>query len=130
MAAVVSVCIVSVYRIPKLHGLSLADAPWSDADATIWSIVEVCVAIACACAITYRPLFNWLFGLHVSAAGSGPSGQSSKPSSANISYPKPHGKGWEDIDSNVYKMKGISPVKEVSVISAESESRLTGGEWD
>ncbi len=121
---------MSIYRIPELQGLSLADAPWSDADATIWSIVEVCVAIACACAITYRPLFNWVFGLHVQDVGSGPCGQSSKPSSANISYPKSHGKGWEDIDSNVFKMKGIPTLEEVSVKSAESESWLRGGEWD
>ena len=113
-----------------LHGLSLADAPWSDADATIWSTVEVCVAIACACAITYRPLFNWVFGLHVSAVASEPSGQSSKPSAANISYPRSHGKGWEGINGNVYKMEGFPTVEEVSIKAAGSQSRPRAGDWD
>ena len=111
-----------------LHGLSLADAPWSDADATVWSTVEVCVAIACACAITYRPLFNWVFGLHVSAVASGPSDQSPKPSRANISYPRAHGNGWEDIDGNVYGMKGIPTVENSSVKAADSQSRLRAGD--
>ena len=60
------VCIVSIYRIPQLHGLSLVDASWSNASTTIWSLVEICVAVVCACAITYRPLVNWIFRIRIS----------------------------------------------------------------
>ena len=51
-----SVCIVSIYRIPKEAELSLMDAPWSDVDAAVWSVVEVCIGIVSACLPTYRPL--------------------------------------------------------------------------
>ena len=52
-----SVCIVSIYRVPRVASLSLTDAPWSDVDACVWSVVEVCVGIVGACLPTYRPLF-------------------------------------------------------------------------
>ena len=52
-----SVCIVSIYRIPQEAKLSLSDAPWSDVDACVWSVVEVCVGILSACMPSYRPLF-------------------------------------------------------------------------
>lgn len=42
--------------------ISLADTPWSDVDACIWSVVEVCVGIVGACLPTYRPLFVYLWG--------------------------------------------------------------------
>ena len=55
--------IISIYRIPQLRGLSLDsyDPAWTDVESSIWSIVEVSSATLGACAITYRPLFNWLF---------------------------------------------------------------------
>ncbi|MCJ1280168.1 hypothetical protein MMC21_007995 [Puttea exsequens] len=108
-----SILIVSIYRIPKLHGLSLVDAPWSNADATIWSIVEICVAIACACSITYRPLFNLVFRLNVPAAGvssSERSGKSSRPSLGRISSPRIQRGAWEDIEDGEFKMEGFHTV--------------------
>ena len=87
----VSVCIISIYRIPKLYGLSLVDASWSNADPTIWSLVEVCVAIACACAIVYRPLINWLFRIRISVID--PKAFSSSSQSRSRSRPKPPGVG-------------------------------------
>lgn len=53
------VCGVSLYRIPKMAQLSLSDAPWSDVDACVWGIVEVCLAILSACTPTYPALFRW-----------------------------------------------------------------------
>ncbi|KAL8747133.1 MAG: hypothetical protein Q9190_000956 [Brigantiaea leucoxantha] len=55
------VCVVSAYRISKEASLSLADAPWSDVDACVWSVVEVCVGIVSACLPTMRPLVLRLF---------------------------------------------------------------------
>ncbi|MCJ1429126.1 hypothetical protein MMC29_007039 [Sticta canariensis] len=55
------VCIVSAYRVPKIGSLSLSDAAWSDVDAAVWGVVEVCVGIVSACLPTMRPLFNWVF---------------------------------------------------------------------
>ena len=52
-----SVCVVSIYRICKIAELSLEDGPWTDVEPAIWSIVEVCVGILCACLPTFRPLF-------------------------------------------------------------------------
>ncbi|KAI4210002.1 MAG: hypothetical protein LQ351_007109 [Letrouitia transgressa] len=51
------VCVVSAYRVPKEAFLSLADAPWSNVDPCVWSVVEVCVGIVSACLPTMRPLF-------------------------------------------------------------------------
>ncbi|KAK3173075.1 hypothetical protein OEA41_006404 [Lepraria neglecta] len=121
------ICVVSIYRIPKLHGLSLVDAPWSNADATIWSIVEMCVAIACSCAITLRPAFNWVFRLGDSAAGSG---KSPKPS-AKISYPGFDREGWHGIGEDQFKMDSVqvrAKDEGTFVSTTESQSRLRGEE--
>ena len=53
-----SVLIVSIYRIPILNRVSLADASWTNASPTIWTVVEVSMAMLCASALTYRPLFT------------------------------------------------------------------------
>lgn len=57
-----SVCIVSIYRISQVAKMSLVDATWSDVDACVWSVVEVCVGIVGACLPTYRPLLEYLWG--------------------------------------------------------------------
>ena len=36
------------------------DPGWADVGPTMWSAVEISVAILGACAITYRPLFRWI----------------------------------------------------------------------
>ena len=75
-----SVYVVSIYRIPQIKSAPLIDISWPNDEPMIWSVVEIYVAIACACAITYRPLFKWIVGLHSSTTGSDPSGKRSKPS--------------------------------------------------
>lgn len=55
------VCIVGIYRIPTQAAISLSDASWSDVNAAVWSVVEVCIGIVSACLPTYRPLFLKLF---------------------------------------------------------------------
>lgn len=84
-----SATVVSIYRIPQLRGLSLYsyDPTWSDVEPSLWSIVEVSAGTLGACAITYRPLFNWLF--RIQASQSVPEGKSSltaatKSSNVNI----------------------------------------------
>jgi len=69
------VCVLSIYRVPKMASLSLSDAPCmcpftlaalkknsqptgSDVDSCVWSVAEVCVGIVGACLPTLRPLFN------------------------------------------------------------------------
>ena len=56
------VCIVSIYRIPTQAAISLSDASWSDVNAAVWSVVEVCIGVVSACLPTYRPLFLKIFG--------------------------------------------------------------------
>ena len=112
-----SVCIISIYRIPKLYGLSLVDASWSNADPTIWSLVEVCVAIACACAIVYRPLFNWVFRIHISAPNSEGSRKISRPSAGG------GGAGSEEWGS-----KSGHAIRLQRVASLSSQSRLRSGD--
>ena len=56
------VCVVGIYRIPTQAEISLTDASWSDVNAAVWSVVEVCIGIVSACLPTYRPLFLKLFG--------------------------------------------------------------------
>lgn len=113
-----SVCVISIYRIPKLYGLSLVDASWSNADTTIWSLVEVSVAIACACAIVYRPLFDRFFRTHSSAAGSYGSRKISKPKLVE----------WDSHDA--VKMQRVRGVEKGSVVTGSSESRLKGDGWE
>ncbi len=73
-----SATVVSIYRIPQLRGLSLYsyDPTWSDVEPSLWSIVEVSACTLGACAITYRPLFNWLF--RIQSSQSVPEGKSSQ----------------------------------------------------
>lgn len=52
------VCVVSIYRVPKMYSISLSDVSWSDVEPCVWSVVEVDVAIVCACLPTFRPLFD------------------------------------------------------------------------
>ena len=70
-------CVVSIIRVPKVKKLSLTDpgcmppvqpplrcnadkVSGTDVDACVWSMVEVCVAIVCACLPTCRVLFSRL----------------------------------------------------------------------
>lgn len=75
---VFSICVVSLYRIPKMANISLSDAPCmriiqspnhrltakanrlpgSDVQPCVWAIVESCVAIFCACLPTFPALFH------------------------------------------------------------------------
>ena len=84
-----SATVVSIYRIPQLRGLSLYsyDPTWSDVEPSLWSIVEVSAGTLGACAITYRPLFNWIF--RIQSSPSVPEGKTSlaavtKSSGVNI----------------------------------------------
>ncbi|KAK0511558.1 hypothetical protein JMJ35_006131 [Cladonia borealis] len=54
------VCVVSIIRVLKIKQLSPTDPGWTDVDPCVWSLVEVCVAIVCACLPTFRVLFNRL----------------------------------------------------------------------
>lgn len=69
-----SICVVSLYRIPKMAHISLSDAsckplqcsmkegsdsvPGSDVEPCVWAVVEACVAIFCACLPTFPALFR------------------------------------------------------------------------
>ena len=57
-----SVTIISIYRIPILHNISLIDGSWTNIKPSIWTTVEVSMAIVAASALTLKPLFNWVFG--------------------------------------------------------------------
>ena len=56
-----SVCIASVIRVPYIAKRSPVDSSWTDADACIWSIIELNLAIVSACLPTLRPLFLHVF---------------------------------------------------------------------
>lgn len=70
-------CVVSIIRVLEIKKLSLTDPgctlsiqpplrchadklSGTDVDPCVWSLVEVCVAIVCACLPTFRVLFNKL----------------------------------------------------------------------
>lgn len=63
MSSAKSVTVISLYRILQLRGLSLYsyDPTWTGVKPTIWSVFEISLAMLGACAITYRPLFRWIF---------------------------------------------------------------------
>lgn len=80
-----SATVVSIYRIPQLRSLSLYsyDPTWSDVEPSLWSIVEVSAGTLGACAITYRPLFNWIF--RIQSSPSSPEGKTSLPAATKSS---------------------------------------------
>ena len=66
-----SASVISIYRIPQLRGLSgnLYDPSWDTVAPSLWSDVELAALTLGACAITYRPLFNWVFGIKTRPVG-------------------------------------------------------------
>ena len=68
-----STTIVSIYRLPQLHSIHSYryDPSWSIIEPAIWSLVEIGAATLAACAITFRPLFNWVFRIRQSSASGG-----------------------------------------------------------
>ncbi|ROV94600.1 hypothetical protein VPNG_09203 [Cytospora leucostoma] len=61
------VCVVSIIRLTYLSNVGLSDATWNDAFTALWSVVETCIAIVCACLPTLRPLFDGVFSALSSA---------------------------------------------------------------
>ncbi|KAK7738504.1 hypothetical protein SLS53_006023 [Cytospora paraplurivora] len=61
------VCVVSIIRLTYLSEVGLSDATWNDAFTALWSVVETCIAIVCACLPTLRPLFDGVFSAPSSA---------------------------------------------------------------
>ena len=47
----------------------MTDAPYSDVDACVWSVVEVCMGILGASLPTYRPLFLRIVGRESASSG-------------------------------------------------------------
>lgn len=111
--------IVSIYRIPKLNDLSFLDPAWSDCDASIWSIVEICVAILCASAITYRPLFNSLF--RIPSFPFGVKNRSSRPSATPLSN---KAGGWRWGKASDIAMQPLDQSHQGSASSGRSKARL------
>lgn len=54
------VVIVSIIRATYVSQVSFSDGFWANSFATIWSIVENCLAIVAACLPVMRPVFNVL----------------------------------------------------------------------
>lgn len=52
------VCAVSIVRATYVSRVSLTDRSWADANGAIWSVVEACIAVVCACLPTLRSLIS------------------------------------------------------------------------
>ena len=61
------------------------DGPWTDVEPAIWSIVEVCVGILCACLPTYRPLIVSAF--HFRQCGHWPASRQKLSNSTDSTNP-------------------------------------------
>ena len=66
-----SASIISIYRIPQLLVLSgnFYDPSWDRVAPSLWSNAELAALTLGACAITYRPLFNSIFGIKTRPVG-------------------------------------------------------------
>jgi len=73
------VIIISFIRIPSLRKAETSQDPtWDGVDGAVWSCVEICIAIVCACSMTLRPLASKVLPGLISSSyvqASGPSGQ-------------------------------------------------------
>ncbi|KAI4234895.1 MAG: hypothetical protein LQ352_008145 [Teloschistes flavicans] len=73
---------VSIYRSTRITGVSQADISYDSTDRSLWSGVEIDVAIVCANLATLRPILNYLrTGRAVSTVRVGSSKESSRYSS-------------------------------------------------
>ena len=80
-----SVCIASIIRVVYIAHVSLIDQSWSDTGAAIWSIVELSLAIVCACLPTLRPLILYTFYGGYAAVSTGQS-SNRKPADSTIRF--------------------------------------------
>ncbi|KAL8814159.1 MAG: hypothetical protein Q9223_006600 [Gallowayella weberi] len=55
------VCIVSILRLISLLTVSYTDITWTVTDPLLWSMLEPCVGVTCACIPLMRPLLNHVF---------------------------------------------------------------------
>ncbi|KAL8717842.1 MAG: hypothetical protein Q9225_004949 [Loekoesia sp. 1 TL-2023] len=55
------VCIVSILRLISLVTVSYTDITWTVTDPLLWSMLEPCVGVSCACIPLMRPLLSRAF---------------------------------------------------------------------
>ncbi|KAL8679485.1 MAG: hypothetical protein Q9224_002180 [Gallowayella concinna] len=55
------VCIVSILRLISLLTVSYSDITWTVTDPLLWSMLEPCVGVTCACIPLMRPLLSRAF---------------------------------------------------------------------
>ncbi|KAL8787667.1 MAG: hypothetical protein Q9213_002098 [Squamulea squamosa] len=68
-----SASVISIYRATVVAKVDQADISYQSTSRSIWSGVEICIAIVCANLATLRPLLNYIFtGKAPWTAGSGP----------------------------------------------------------
>ncbi|KAL8768853.1 MAG: hypothetical protein Q9209_005034 [Squamulea sp. 1 TL-2023] len=69
----VAASVISIYRATVVAKVDQADISYQSTSRSIWSGVEICIAIVCANLATLRPLLNYVFtGKALSTAKSGP----------------------------------------------------------
>ena len=56
-----SVCVISVFRLKSLLNVSFTDLTYTVTDGLIWSLLEPTLGLVSACLPTMRPLFSRLF---------------------------------------------------------------------
>ncbi|KAF2676841.1 hypothetical protein K458DRAFT_320974 [Lentithecium fluviatile CBS 122367] len=54
--------VVSIIRANYVSSVSFTNGTWNNAFGAVWSIVETCLAIVCACLPTLKPLYERAFG--------------------------------------------------------------------
>ncbi|KAI9673328.1 MAG: hypothetical protein M1829_004094 [Trizodia sp. TS-e1964] len=83
------VCIASIVRVPFLaDAVGSIDPTWNTLDGTLWSVIEICIGIVCACLPLLRPIFYNNFTASLSTRGLW---RASPNRSAELAPPAPNG---------------------------------------
>ena len=101
--------------------MSRVDPGWSDCGASIWNMIEISVAIVCASAITYRPLFNWIFRIRSLTSNS--RRRKSRPSDAAFQRAGSVFAGFKSIKGSDIGMQPLADSHQPNLSTVHSKSR-------
>ncbi|KAI9675382.1 MAG: hypothetical protein M1817_001286 [Caeruleum heppii] len=98
-------CVASIIRVPTLEEVEFFDSTWTSANTLVWTIIEVGLAIVCACLPVMRPLFRTLLanpftGISGASKNSRRYQGGSIPQSGKVSWPGTKKEGMISTDTS------------------------------
>lgn len=97
-----SICIVSIIRLRALVYWTMQDGTYTNSRAILWTSLESCLGIICACIVVMKPLFGKLLPKsHGKLSSSNPKTVSGSPAlSSSVGGRQPWAPSWVRLSQN------------------------------